>query len=294
MIIRLAAALTLLLAFAHPAWAQLDRNSHLSMMRHTVVIRDPAGPAKTFAGAGFVMGRPFQNDARRFLSILVTANSVLESIPGRVANFTLRYETNATWAEIEMQTPIRNADGGKLWTAHANADVAALVAPVFFDAFPARTLINTSRLLTDEGIRQYGVGPGDDIACLWFPLGLENPSRFPFLRLGRIASFPLSPMKEVGAWAADFNGFKGNFGSPIYLVKQEPVESGSRRSTTPLFAVAGLAGRTNPAFGAEDTAAIQKDSGLCFVVPASFIREVVEKVPDPTASDLVPFTPAIP
>lgn len=263
------------------------------MMRHTVVIRDPASPSNTFAGAGFVIGRPLQNDSRRLLSVLVTASSVFESIPGKAAVFGLRYETNSMWSEVEMQVPIRNAEGTKLWTAHPNADVAAIVAPIFFDAFPNRTLINTSRLLTDDAIRQYSVGPGDDIACLWFPLGMDNPLRFPFLRLGRVASFPLAPMRDMGAWAADFNGFKGNLGSPVYLVKQDPIE-GARRFGGNLFAVAGIATRTNTAFNDRDSAAIHKDSGLCLIVPAAFIKEVVDKVPEPAATDLLPFAPSNP
>jgi hypothetical protein len=269
-------------------FGQLDRNSHLSMMRHTVLLTAPGSAAGGFSGAGIIVGRPLKTDQRKFLSILVTANSVFEQITNQTVRFSLRFETNTSWSEMVLDIPIRSADGTKLWTSHTNADVAAIMAPIYYDAFPNRTIINTSRLLTDDMVKQFHVGPGDDIFCLWFGLGVQTPFKFPFLREGRIASFPLSPMKDIGTWACDFNGFKGNIGSPIYLVKQDPYDA-SRRFGGNLFAVAGLVTKTNSVVSANDSASIQKESGLCFVVPAAYIRETIDSVPEPSPADLLPY-----
>ena len=80
----------------------------------------------------------------------------------------------------------------QFWTRHPQADVAAMYIRLPVDVLPS--ILPTTLLAEDEGLKAYGLHPGDELNCLGYPLGAEsNPSGFPILRSGKIASYPLLP-----------------------------------------------------------------------------------------------------
>jgi hypothetical protein len=86
------------------------------------------------------------------------------------------------------------------------------------DVLPS--ILPTTLLAEDEGLKEYGLHPGDELNCLGYPLGAEsNASGFPILRSGKIASYPLLPTKETKSFLMDFQIFAGNSGGPVYIAQ---------------------------------------------------------------------------
>ena len=125
-----------------------------------------------------------------------------------------RKNADGTYAAFGYQLPIRK-DGSPLYVRHATADVVAMYADIP-DEVPM-TGLSPDSLVTNQSLDEIDFHPGDEAQILGFPAMVSTDGGFPFLRTGRIASYPLTPMAVVKQWAFDAHIFNGNSGGPVYF-----------------------------------------------------------------------------
>jgi hypothetical protein len=118
--------------------------------------------------------------------------------------------------------PLRIRDKDKpLYTAHPTADVAVIDLTLPNDSIIAQrgsNVTNVNWLATDEFLASIDIHPGDELLCLGYPLGLAaNEAGYPILRGGKIASYPVIPLKKVHSILYDFQVQPGNSGAPVYF-----------------------------------------------------------------------------
>ena len=191
----------------------MDMASHL--MSATVEVEQVLTDGRHMVGTGFLISDPAPDGRPR--TILVTANHVLDKMPGREAHIGYRVQgKDGAWTYDP--TPIAIRAGGKpLWTRNPTSDVAAIevTAPPEF----ARAAIPLAWLADGNVFAKAGVGPGDEMMVLGYPQGLSaNTAGFPILRAGRIAS-PIDAVAVSPTFLLDFHVFPGNSGGPVFMTR---------------------------------------------------------------------------
>jgi S1-C subfamily serine protease len=185
----------------------------VQMINATVQIDQPLGNGTRTVGTGFLVQAPTADGQPRV--VLVTAGHVLNRMPNAEARLGWRFQdADGVWRYQPQPLQIR-ASGEPLWTKHPTRDVVvmAIQAPAEF----ARAAIPLSWLADDTTFDRYAIGAGDEMIALGFPEGLaSNKAGFPILRVGRLASYPLSPVKEFPTFLLDFRVFAGNSGGPVF------------------------------------------------------------------------------
>ena len=186
------------------------------LMHDTFLIVGPTKvPNQISFGTVFVMGIPYKDNPTLAHIVVVTAAHVFEGSNGDNATLQLRRKNaDGTYAAFGYQLPIRK-DGSPLYVRHATADVAAMYADIP-DEVPM-TGLSPDSLVTDQSLDEIEFHPGDEAQILGFPAMVSTDGGFPFLRTGRIASYPLTPMEVVKQWAFDAHVFNGNSGGPVYF-----------------------------------------------------------------------------
>jgi hypothetical protein len=264
----------------------------MAMINATVEIDQPLqdGSGKTIYGTGFLVDDPKPDGTPR--TVLITSGHVFRDMPGPTARIGFRSQgSDGVWHYAPQTLPIR--DGAlQLWVRDSVQDVAAIAitAPPEF----AKAAIPIAWLADDAAITQAALGPGDEMYVLGFPEGqTANPQGFPILRVGRVASYPLTPAKAFETILLDFNVFRGNSGSPVFLAGGVRRRPGAPELDRPL--VAGLV--TGQAMSGDERLA------LGIVADAEYIRDTLKlldpPVPAPTtavsaASAALPVSAAAP
>ncbi len=216
------------------AEAPESQNIHAVMMQSTVKI---IGKGST--GTGFIIGKKEAGDSNTHYYTLITAHHVLAKAQGEKIILTLRkkdVEIDGLWNRVERPLQIRNGEK-QLWSKHPEVDLAAIFVRLPKDTVPI--VVPSSLILNDEKLEEYEVGPGSNLMCLGYPLGMEsNKYGFPILRSGRIASYPILPTSLTKSFFFDFSIFQGNSGGPVYLYEKSPIYGGKMH----LQPVSGLIG----------------------------------------------------
>jgi S1-C subfamily serine protease len=238
----------------------------VDLIQATVQVEQPLGDGKRTVGTGFLVSDPTPDGKPRV--VLVTANHVLAKMPGPVATVGFRIE-NADGSWRYDPEPLTIRDGLKpLWTRHPTMDVAviSITAPPAF----AKAAIPESWLAGDDTFNKYDVEPGDEMMALGYPQGFSaNEAGFPILKVGRIASFPLSPVSAFPTFLLDLNVFPGYSGGPVF------TDHTSADGQAEPF-VAGIV-----------TQEMELDSqnlSIGFVTHAEFIRETLDLLDNPDAA----------
>lgn len=166
-------------------------------------------------GTGFVVVAPASDGAPR--TILITAEHVFERMPRDKVKVGFRVADDAgDWRYAPVSIRIRGPEGEPLWTAHPIQDVAAIPLP----AGVARAAVPASRLATSQTLAALAVSPGDEMMVLGYPQGFSaNAAGFPIVRVGRVASYPLTPPARYPTYLLDFSVFAGNSGGPVYVIR---------------------------------------------------------------------------
>jgi hypothetical protein len=258
---------------------QLQIELNTILMNTTFQIIGPSAkvPNATSSGTGFIVGKP-KAGATEFYFVLITAAHVLEDIAGDTVTIGTRLkQADGTYSLTPHTVQIRNGGKNK-YVKHPNADVVALFVnlPEQYGPMP---IVGDALLATDAMLSKYEIHPGDELLCLGFPLFASGPFGFPILRSGKIASYPLTPMKNNNAWLYDFRVFKGNSGGPVYFTDRNRSYGSSMALGETLQFVVGLVSEqlSSNALG------VPTDLSLGVVVPAAFIKETIEMLPaDPT------------
>jgi len=200
----------------------------------TVQLDQPSGPDTRTVGTGFLIQAPRPDGTPRV--VLVTAAHVLETMAEPQARIGWRIALpEGAWRFDPEPLTIRDDDGDPLWTQHPNQDVAVMEieAPEPF----ARAAIPLAWLADLETFDTLQIGPGDELLSLGFPRGLSaNRAGFPILRVGRIASWPLSPISAFPTFLLDFRVFPGNSGGPVFWTPSARKRPGTMEPQTAFIA----------------------------------------------------------
>jgi hypothetical protein len=246
------------------------------LMHSTFLIVGPTNvPNRISFGTVFLMGIPYKDDPKIAHIVVVTAAHVFEGISGDTATLQLRRRNaEGTYATFPYQFPIRK-NGQPLYVRHPTADVAAMYGDIP-DEVPM-TGLSPDSLVTDKSLEEIEFHPGDEAHILGFPAMVGTEGGFPIMRVGRIASYPLTPMKVVKQWAFDAHVFNGNSGGPVYFTSvnrffKHNVHFGVVQGVLGLVIQEGHSNL--PEFANRDL-----DYGV--VVPAQFIRETLDMLPAP-------------
>lgn len=192
-----------------PSWDMTVR-----VINATIQLDQSHGDGTRTVGTGFLVQAPRPDGSTR--TVLATAAHVLERMPAEEARVGWRYEgEGGTWRFAPEQLRIREAQT-PLWVRHPDHDIAVMeiVAPEPF----AGAALSLSSLADADALRRDGIGPGDEMIALGFPRGLSaNRAGFPILRVGRVASYPLSPVTAFPTFLLDFTVFPGNSGGPVFI-----------------------------------------------------------------------------
>ena len=201
-------------AFAAARTADPRRDALAAVIDATVQIDQPSGEGLRTVATAFLVSAPRPDGAPR--TVLVTARHVLEQMPERSARVGWRLqESDGGWRFSPQPLEIRDAALDPLWTAPPDRDIAVMevTAPEAF----ARAAIPLAWLAEAEDFETAGAAAGDELFALGFPGGLSsNRAGFPILRVGRIASWPLTPIRAFPTFLLDFRVFPGDSGGPVF------------------------------------------------------------------------------
>lgn len=247
----------------------------VELIHATVQVEQPLGDGTRTVGTGFLISAPGPDGAPR--TVLVTANHVLQKMPGETARIGYRISNaDGSWSYSPQPVKIRDRDGEALWTQHPNRDVAAISikAPPEF----AKAALPVDYLASDDTFDRYQVGAGDEMMALGFPRGLSaNAAGFPILRSGRVASFPVAPAKIFPTFLLDFSVFPGNSGGPVFVSREAKSQTG----------VTQIADEKDPGFIAGLlTQQVELNSErleIGIVTHAKYVRETIALLGNPLA-----------
>jgi len=251
-------------------------------MESTFLIEGHSASGSTF-GTCFIIRRPIPN-TNRGQYVMVTAAHVLEEMQGDVAVLHLRRKVDEhtnSWVDVPTPTPIR-ANNQPLWKRHPEADVAVMYINV--PPEDAMDLLGMQLLADDKMLIEYEIKPGDELRCLGYPLGIaSNNAKFPVLRSGRIASYPLLPTDKTKTFLLDFRVFKGNSGGPAFFVERYRVRPGTLGGFTNYHFIMGLVSQellySEQVVGPYSQEVRQTQLGLAVIVHASLIKQTIEMLP---------------
>ncbi len=246
------------------------------LMHSTFLIVGPTKVPNQFTfGTVFLMGIPYKNDPKVAHIVIVTAAHVFEGINGDTATLQLRRRNaDGTYATFPYQFQIRR-NGQPLYVRHPTADVAAMYGDIPDDV--PMTGLSPDSLVTDKTLDELEFHPGDEAHILGFPAMVSTPGGFPILRVGRIASYPLIPMKVVKQWAFDAHVFNGNSGGPVYFTSVNRFF----KHSVHLGVVQGVLGLVIQEGHSILSAFANRDLDYGVVVPAEFIKETLDMLPAP-------------
>jgi hypothetical protein len=186
----------------------------VALIEATVQLDQPLGDGNRTVGTGFLLQAPRPDGSPRV--VLVTAAHVLERMADPEARVGWRIPLDdGAWRFDPEPLRIRDAARDPLWTRHPERDIAVMeiIAPEAF----ARAAIPLGWLADENGFDANRIGPGDELLSLGFPRGLSsNRAGFPILRVGRVASYPLTPVRAFPTFLLDFTVFPGNSGGPVF------------------------------------------------------------------------------
>lgn len=236
------------------------------------------GSGKT--GTVFILGIPSVKDSTKAFYVLVTANHVLNDIKTDEATLFIRVEKNKKFIKLPYSIKIREK-GKPLWIKHPETDVAAML--VALPDVINFTLLPVSFLANDSMLTEYEIHPGDELLCLGFPYGAEaNDAGFPILRSGKIASYPIIPMKDIKSFLFDFQVFGGNSGGPVYFIDHNRNFKGKTHIGEVRF-IMGLVSEEvvleEQVNSLTEIYLKKHPLNLAKVIPAIFIKETIKLLP---------------
>lgn len=272
-------------------------NIHELLAKSTFYFCGPSGVAgKANAGTVFLVSRPVPKVENGKVIMLVTANHVFDGVKADKATLVLRErDENGNWKEKPTSIHVRK-EGNPLWHRHPSADIGVLPFLENLDATDlesVKSLIDKkdiewlpySGLSEDEYLAKSGVSIGSELSCLGFPhnVGSHGPGRFPMLRGGKLASFPLYPSREINSFYFDFTVFPGNSGGPVYFREHFSKIGGEAGVILREGTDQGLVGLVTQKKFALIPGGLPQDLIMGIVVPSSLIKDTVDATPYKTS-----------
>ncbi len=188
-----------------------------AMQQATVQVEQiPTPGTPTVLGTGLLVSDPLPDGTPRI--VLVTARHVIERIGGAQLQIGLHlHDADGGWRREWRVEP--TVDGDRpIWVRHGVYDVAVL--PVQVPAEAAAAAIPVSWWADADTFDQAPVRSGDPMQALGYPEGLaSDPRGFAILRVGHVASYPLTPATE-GTFLLDSPIVSGNSGGPVFVSRR--------------------------------------------------------------------------
>lgn len=235
----------------------------------------------TVYGTAFVIGEPVPGDPNRSNLVLVTAAHILESMPGEKAVLHARVHDGDRWRKVPWPITIRH-QGRALWTRHPLVDIATLRVALPEGSNERVPTIDLAA--TNADYLRFGIQPGEAVMALGFPLAMgSGDAGFAVLRGGRLASYPLTPIRQEKTFLVDFPVFPGNSGGPVIMVSAGRVlPNGARAGVVQVLL--GVVSRE--VLSADDGSealgvTVGPPLSLARVVHADFIRDLIGSLPPP-------------
>jgi S1-C subfamily serine protease len=243
--------------------ASMEPDLTIELINATVQIEQALPDGRRRVGTGFLIDAPTPDGRPR--TVLVTAGHVFETMPADSVRIGWRLQNeDRSWRYVPQPVTIR-LDGQALYTRHPSFDIAVMKveAPPEF----ARSAIPLSWLADERSFEEWGVGPGDEMMTVGYPVGYSaNEAGFPILRTGRVASYPMSPISEFPTFLVDLSVLGGNSGGPVFMAGYSRRRPGTEHA--PESFLAGVVIKQ-----------------LCFeiavVVHAAYVRETIRFLDDP-------------
>lgn len=247
----------------------------------------PGGP--TTAGTGILVSDPLPDGTPRV--VLVTARHVIQNILQTTGGapqvqIALHLKTaDGDWRKEWRAEP--TADGDRpLWVQHPTYDVAVL--PVTVPPEVAAEAIPAAWFADQDTFAREDVEPGDALEILGYPAGYaSDPRGFAILRVGHLASYPLTPQTE-GTFLVDFPVVSGNSGGPVFTsrrIHRGPAVVGAEGPEPDEF-IAGIVTQQIVPGG--------QSIELGLVVHALYVRQTLQLLDQPPPPVLAPSTGSAP
>lgn len=245
-------------ALSLPSW-----DLTVGLISATVQIDQPNGAATRRVGTGFLINAPRPDGSPR--TVLVTAHHLLDGMPAPDARIGWRIEMpDGGWRFAPEPLRIRAEDGTAVWTRHPERDIAVMEvsAPPAF----TRAAIPLGWLADRNTLDALQVGPGDELLSLGYPRGYSsNTAGFAILRVGRISSWPLTPIESFPIFLLDFRVFPGNSGGPVFWTPSARKLPGTVQPEHP-FIAGVLTSEVRPG---------DEPLGIGIVAHAVYVREAI-------------------
>jgi S1-C subfamily serine protease len=190
-----------------------------AMIQATVQVEQIPGGGSSgpvIVGTGLLVSDPLPDGTPRI--VLVTARHVIERIGGLQLQIGLHlHNPDGAWRR-DWQVEATSDGDRPLWARHPAYDVAVL--PVQVPPEAAAAAIPVSWFADADTFAAQGLIPGDAMEVLGYPEGLaSDPRGFAILRVGHLASYPLTPVTEA-TFLVDFPVFSGNSGGPVFVSRR--------------------------------------------------------------------------
>lgn len=188
---------------------------NMTMLGATFKLEQVLKTGPVIVGTGWLVKVSGDADDGKFA--LVTAYHVFDQMKENMVKVHWRrVDENGKWHREPSDIQIRDENGHQLWLTHPERDIAALWvnAPdqCRENAIPFKALAD------EKALKSYEVTIGDELLALGYPRGLSaNDIGFAILRSGRVASYPIWPVKDFPTFLMDFSVFTGNSGGPVYM-----------------------------------------------------------------------------
>jgi S1-C subfamily serine protease len=256
---------------ARPAW-----DLTVGLISATVQVDQMNGDGTRRVGTGFLIEAPRPDGTPR--TVLVTAHHVLGGMTRPEARIGWRLEQpGGGWRFAPEPLRIRDEAGEPVWTRHPDRDIAVMEisAPPAF----ARAAIPLAWLADRTSLDEWQVGPGDELLTLGFPRGYaSNTAGFPILRVGRVASWPLTPIESFPVFLLDFPVFPGNSGGPVFWTPAARKLPGTVQPDHP-FIAGVLTSEVRPG---------DEPLGIGLVAHAGYVRDAIALLDAPRVGRTAP------
>lgn len=149
---------------------------------------------------------------------IFTAAHVFSDLKGEKCDLVYRKKNeNGNPKRGVVALPIR-AEEKPLWKKHEKFDLAVMAFELPEDS--AMEPVDVKRVATAKQMEEGLCGVGVEVCVPCYPIGTEaNPSGWPILRRGTIATHPLSPVSEAENFFIDSSSFGGESGAPVVFWK---------------------------------------------------------------------------
>lgn len=174
-------------------------------------------------GCGFLVSVPFESRTDKLFLYAVTNRHVIEKTGGGCPF--IRFNTKGGGAKV-YHLAWHN------WTCHKCNDVAVVNIVLDPNEFIFKC-VGRSDFITQDLIKEYGIGPGDDVFLVGRLITSGGRQRnTPSARFGNISLMPIEPVNhetlgEVEAFQCELKSISGFSGSPVFVRPSDQRADGS-------------------------------------------------------------------